>query len=414
MPLHTSQPRTETNVTQAQEVAYRGVTKTFTFGFWQDDDRTIPITPSDASSYPRVQVYDPDGEVYLTATPPSVRSASEAGYWAYDFHVPGDADLTGIGEFWEFAAEVVSASGRHEVYRTTFSIHDPTVVKATNSERFYSTVTGKGFRVMYRSVVQLYKVSLSIPQGTSEDSFVLENASKGSGPYDVKEVRAEDGVFVYYLDIPYTRVRGFTNMSFSEGTWQAHWSVQESASSHPETVYQIIEVFNRAILNYVPDVRFVIDKLEKRADSKQSYKESDVLTAIRNGLRATNTVFPFTGWSLGSVPEPLKLYVILGAAYFAYIGQLGLAVDLQFNFSGQTTVLDQDQTGGIESMLERFRAALWEQLKEVKTDVLRHMRPVGVVATRPTRARHLYNTVFQVSSTNSQNIVNFLNSIGLI
>jgi len=412
MPTHTSQPRTETNI--AGQVAYRGVVKRFEWGFFSDDEQTVPIIPGNANAYPRVQILDPDGEVYLTATPPKVHGSPTTGFWVYDFTVPTDAELTGVDTYWTFAAEIINAAGRHAVYRTTFEVRDPVVVKATNSERFYAVISGHGVRVLYRSAVQLYDLSLDILLSGSTDTYLIESATCGSGPYDVREVVGEDGIYAYYIDIPAQRVIGFTQRALSTATWQVHWTIQESATDARELVYQILEVLPNTYLPYVPDVRFVIDKLEKRQQSKQAYKDGDVLAAIRNGLRAVNSVFPYSGWTLGTVPDPLKLYVTLGAAYFAYVGQLGLAVDLQFNFSGQTTVLDQDQTGGIESMLERFRSALWEQLKEVKTDVLRHQRPVGVVATRPTRARHLYNTVFRVSSGSSANMVSFLNSIGLI
>lgn len=413
MAQYTSQPRTENNADHAAEIAYRGTTKTFKFGFWEDDERTVPLTPFDAATYPRVQVYDLDDEVVVTGKPPSVRPSRDSGYWEFDFHVPPDADLTAIGQTWEFAAEIMTANGRREVYRTSFSVHDPNVVKATNTQRYYTVIQGKGVRVMYRSATQLHSLVLAIPNGTSSDTYLLERAAVGSGPYDIKEI-VQDGLYVYYIDIPYAAVSGFTQRKLLCGEWLVEWDVQESASEPAETVIQYLNVVSRTILTYVPQVRFVADKLNKRSASVQAYQDADVLLAVQQGLRLVNSTFPYTGWGYAQVPDPLKVFVPLAAAYWLYCGQLGLAVDLQFNFSGQTTVLDQDQTGGIESMLERYRGALTEQLKEVKTDALRHMRPVGVVATRPTRARHMYNRVFKVSSNNSSAILGFLNSIGLI
>jgi len=414
MPNNTSQPRTETNVSHAQEVAYRGVEKAFEFGFWQDDARLVPVIPGNSAIYPRIQIYDPDGEVYLTATPPAVQSSQNPGYWVYRFSTPIDADLTGIGEFWQFAAEILTAAGRHEVYRTTFSVHDPTVVKATNSERYYVVISGKGVRIMYRSLVELYNVEVEIPLGTAEDTYLMPTVRGGSGPYDIKQSQAGDGVYIYYLDIPYSKVTGFTTVNLTEGDWQVFWTIQESASEPGDLVYQFIKVLSRSALNFVPDVRFIVDKLEKRASSKQAIRDTDVFSGILRGLQLVNMTFPTTSWSVVNCPEQMGVFVVLGAAYWVYCGQLGLAVDLAFNFSGQQTVLDQDQTGGIESMLERYRAELRDQLTAVKTDFLRHIRPVGVVATRPTRARHLYNTVFKVSSQSSTTMIQFLNSLGLL
>jgi hypothetical protein len=103
----------------------------------------------------------------------------------------------------------------------------------------------------------------------------------------------------------------------------------------------------------------------------------------------------------------------MAAGFWCYLGQLGLAVDLQFSFSGQQTVLDQDQTGGLESILERFKSMVWDTLKEVKTDILRHERRVGVVATRPTRYRYVRHTVFKIDQGVGASIITYMNAIGL-
>ena len=84
-----------------------------------------------------------------------------------------------------------------------------------------------------------------------------------------------------------------------------------------------------------------------------------------------------------------------------------------FDLGPQRLFLSRGDPGGaIEPLLRRRRAI--EQLKEVKTDLLRQQRMVGVVATRPARARYVYNTVFRVDALVSSNVVGFLNSIGLI
>lgn len=403
------------------EVAYRGVRKTLGFGFFEDDDQNIPIIPFDTNLYPKIQIIQPDGQVYLTRSPPSVRPSGNTGFWAFDFDVPPDASVTAINEAWEFAAMIVDANGIEKTYRTTFIVKDPTVVKSGNQSRFYPVVKGHELRVMYRSPVPLDTVSLNIIKSGVDDNFLVQNAVVGNGQGDIKYV-ISGGIHVYYYDIRAYTTAGVTLQNFGLGIWQAHWSIKETPIDLADLVYQIIQVFPSSILEYVPHVRFVVDKLEKRSSVRQSYSEADILGALDMGVQMVNTVFPATSWVLvpgagGSgitgVPPQIRPYVILGAAWWLYIGQLGLAVDLQFNFSGQRTNLDQDQTGGIESLLDKYRSMLFEQLKEVKTDLLRQSRMVGVVATRPARARYIYNSVFRIDNQVSSNVISFLGSIGL-
>jgi len=410
------------------EVAYRGVRKTFEFGFYADDAQTIPIIPFNTAEYPKVQLVAPDGQVFLTRGPPSVRSTGVPGKWAFDFDVPPDSLVTAINQAWEFAAIVADSNGIEKTYRTTFIIKDPNVVKAGNQSRMYPVVSGNDLQVIFHSPVDLYSVSLRVFRSGSETDIIVDSTSVGSGDGDIKKVVSE-GVYVYYYDIPAETTANISLGDLDEGIWQIHWKAQESQISPKDLVYQIAQVFSSNILEYTPHVRYIVDKLEKRYTTRQGYDESDILGALDMGLQLVNTTFPATQYVLtpgtgtsptifaggtGVVPDQFKPYVILGAAWWLYMGQLGLAVDLQFSFSGQRTTLDQDQTGGIESLLDKYRSALEEQLGKVKTDFLRQNRRVGTLAVRPRSYRVSQTTVFKINSTLGSNYIGFLNGIGLI
>ncbi len=396
-------------------VAYRGVRFTTSWGFWEDDDHQVPIVPYDTTAYPRVQVIDPSGNVVLTRTPPSVRPGNNPGYWAFDFDVPPDAAVTGVNQHWTFAAEVIDANSRRTVYTTTFLVKDPAVVKSGNQSRFYSTVHGQELTIMYKSVVPLYSITLDVVNtiGSDANMYLVQTAVLGNSANNIKYVQSE-GVHVYMYTIRAQQTPGFTLQDFIEGPWQAHWKVQESPAHIPDLVYQIIHVFHRSILTYVGEVMFIVDKLEKRMTTRQGYDESDILGGLNRGIQLINSVFPFTSWTLMNLPGPAQPYVILAAAWWIVMGQLGLAVDLQFSFSGQRVSLDQDQTGGLGDMLERYRSALWDQFKEVKEDLVRNSEAVGMVATRPQRGRRLSFMVSSSSASNQSFLAGWLGSIGIL
>lgn len=364
------------NTNETPEVAYRGGTRTFQFGFFADDGQTQPLIPGDATTYPRAQVRKPDGQVYLTATPPSVRAASSIGFWAYDFHVPVDAELTASGEAWEISAEIILASGRHVTYCTTFVVKDPTIVKASNQGHFYPVISGRGIRVMYRDTDELYRVTLQVVSTNGETEIVtLREVGSGSG--DVRHIES-DGVHVYYYDIPSVVTTGISSVALTEGDYLVYWLVQEFAEDAETLVYQHISVIGPIILKYAPQVRIVVDKLNKRASTRQSYSEAEIIGGLQYGIQLVNSVMPSTSWNHASIPDSVTPYMITAAGIWCYLGQLGLAVDLQFNFctTGDTFI----RTAGRGLVrADELLAGIPTGLSKLKIDLL---TPNGVETTK--------------------------------
>lgn len=403
---------------QPTTVAIRGYVKTFEFGFFSDDARTQPITPIDPNTYPRVVVYDSDGEIVTTSQPPHVRPSENVGYWKYEFTVPESATLTADNSFWIMAAEIESSNGRYERVAVQFAIKSPEVVKNLQTRLVVNVLAQKGFRIQYVSAVELASITLSITEGTSEDSYVVRAAVPGSSDGSIIHTIQGDK-HVYHYDVRWTQTPGVTLRSLQSGMhYIALWDTTEAPGEFPETTFQIVKIRPRSWLMFVPDVSITVDKLGKRASSVFAIDEDQIFEGLEMGMQFVNSIMPSTSWTVEQVASNdlavLKPYIALAAGYWIFMGQLGAAVDLQFNFSGATTTLDQDLTGGIGDLLERFRSALWENLKESKTDIYRHQNKIGVVATRPKSARHMYTTVFKVSNLPSNNVIAFLNSIGLI
>lgn len=389
----------------AEEVVYRGQTKTWKFRFIEDETTETPLVPADSSLYPNVQLLDPNREIYATATPPTVISLGN-GWYEYSLFITEDVTATAAGKSFEFAAEMETDAGRREVYRTTFVVRDPAVVKSSAQGRFYVTITGRGIRVEYLSTTEVYSIKMSLIQSGST-SFIIEDAVVGSGSGRINKV-TDGTTFLYYYDIPKTSIS-------TAGVYQAHWDVQEAQSDHTELVFQILSVVDNKILEYVPAVKGLVDKLGKSHDTVWRYDQPDFWESLAYGLQLVNGVYPSSGWTFSNIPIQATPYLALASAWWLLNAQYGLATDLSFDFSGLSTTLSQDQTGGIESMLSRYGEALNTQFKEVKEDLIRNSSRVGSVHVRMTSYKRAYRDIpLRVSSgTNSSTILAFLSSNGL-
>lgn len=82
--------------------------------------------------------------------------------------------------------------------------------------------------------------------------------------------------------------------------------------------------------------------------------------------------------------------------------------------SGQTTTLNYDHTGNIDTAISRAVDFIREGLGPAKTAVYRRQAGVGTVAGRPTRISGLHNYVYPIARIGSQDIVQLYSQMGLL
>jgi len=158
----------------------------------------------------------------------------------------------------------------------------------------------------------------------------------------------------------------------------------------------------------------VIDKYQKRSEIVQSYQDSDILEYLTRGLEFVNAWHPLTGWSVETLPSPIIPYWLLAGQLWGLNAQHLLETDLQFSFGGQTTTLDYDHTGNIDTAIGRAMEWIQQGLTPAKTPLLRRSSSSGVFAGKPMRITGLHQYTYPISRVSSQDYLSLLSNLGIL
>ena len=165
------------------------------------------------------------------------------------------------------------------------------------------------------------------------------------------------------------------------------------------------------------DLRMLIDKFQKTAGKVQAYEDSDLMEYLKKGQEWINAFNPVTCWdrSNGSPLWVVTQFWIMAAAWYGLTAQHLLEVDLSFSFSGLTTTLDMDRTGGIESAIARMYDYMDNQFKPLKMRIFRRTRGMGHTGVRAFGAyQHYNNYVYKVHGPGGAgNATRVLEELGL-
>jgi hypothetical protein len=162
--------------------------------------------------------------------------------------------------------------------------------------------------------------------------------------------------------------------------------------------YKTIRSIKPALLKYSDQLRILIDRFNKRQSAPNAYSDSDLIEFLNQGLAMVNNWYPvcqpwITWDTLDNSPYPI--YVIAAAAVYGLKSQYLLENDLAFSFSGQTTTLDYDRTGNIDTAYNSLIEWMNNNLSKTKVAVTRSAG-IGSVAIRPlTRYNSMHNRVIQ-------------------
>jgi hypothetical protein len=183
-----------------------------------------------------------------------------------------------------------------------------------------------------------------------------------------------NGEYVYYYDTG----------PMIKGNYTIFWDLQETLVSPKTSVVQILRVAPVQFWHYAVDLRMLIDKLQKRAGTKQAYTDADVYKYILAGLEIINFINPTTTWSLEDIPQEgsrgVRQAIMYAAAVDAMISQQVMEIELNFSFGGQTVTLDYNHDyGGVLTALQTWL----DKFAESKTQIYRLAEGVGGVGVRP-------------------------------
>jgi len=378
----------------------------FREGFFADPDCQIPLVPLDASKYPSFQVIDINGQIVSAGL---ATIDGSVGNYRVEFFVPADAPISNDDRRWRIEWLFIDENNRQLEKVTEFDVRDVDITASAVRDQKFMAMACKPFRVFIRETRRPFSLRLDVTNANNDFEIIVDGAiypSSGS-PNDklITEVRDNETV-VYYYDIgPDLLVGG--------QSYKAVWTITESVASAPQYAFQIIEVPYPNVIQFMPSLRMVIDKYQKRQDTVQAYRDSDMYEYLVRGVEIVNSWHPLTTFNINSMPSPLTPYWLMAAQLWGLNAQHLLETDLQFSFGGQTVTLDYDHTANLDTGIQRALGFL-EKLTPVKTALLRRTSSTGVFAGKPYRYSAIHNFTFPISRFGSHDFLTLLSNIGLL
>lgn len=242
----------------------RGTTATLEVVF--KDVGGDPVVPFD-STYPQIAISDPLGVVIASGVG---QQKTTPGEWNFEWAIPAGANLDP-----GWLVDWYMLSLNKESFRQSYCIELLDQVDSEDSldrEGAYLAACGKSERLIYRSSVQLYDVSVSARlNGTDMWSYTKDQ---------ITEVLA-DGIWTYYVETPSLD---------DSGQYLILWEVQETQVSRRDTVMQTLRVAPDQVWLMMPYLRGLLDKLGKVQDTPLSYTDSELFQYLERGADLLNCV----------------------------------------------------------------------------------------------------------------------------
>jgi len=333
---------------QAESRAPRGLTlvrKTshiFRNAFFADADESVPLVPLDASRYPSFQIVDINGQIVSSGL---ATLDGQPGHYRVEFFVAADAAISNDDRRWRLEWLFVDENNRQFEKTTEFDVRDVEVTATPTRDIKLLAMCDQPLRLFIRELRRPYSVVLNVTDtgGTVPIAEGVVWPGSGAADEEVLTEVVEGETYVYYYDVG----PGLLSVGPS---YQAVWQIRDSVASVAQHAFQVIEVPPTAILQYMPSLRMVIDKYQKRRQLLQAYQDSDLYEYLIRGLEIVNGWHPLTSFQMTSLPNQLVPYWLMAGQLWGLNAQFLLETDLSFDFC-----LDRDSLVRTDRGLVKLR-----------------------------------------------------------
>ncbi len=367
----------------------RGMGVTFEVDFFEDaPTNTVVAVPSNPSAYPAFAIVDPSGVTVSTGVG---TAGSAPGRWQTTYNIPSTAPLSTQTNKWRVVWNMLTGTARQLQQTVPFDVIELRTPNTLEDLRSHAYLVYAGnpetlvlrlpFRPQTLSVQAFSAQSLTSPVPNSTASFSGSLAAS-----TVTEIQ-EQNLYSYIFETP--ALTGY-------GEYQIVWNYKATLTSPSETVVQKLFVPPPVFWSLAPSLKTLIDKLQKKYGTIQSYPDADLYEYFLRGLGMLNGVTPVTNWSLVTFPyaSMTTRFLIEGAALWAIKAQHMVAVELAFSFSGQLVTLDVDHTSGYSEIIDKLTDDLFGDGKgsfpATKVGLMRSINPIAHVGNR-LMGRYTYN-----------------------
>lgn len=337
----------------------------FTAGFYTDKSRSTPVTPISAA-YPTFAIKNPKGDIVHSGT---AVSYSQPGVYRIEWTIPSTAELSTDLDNWIVEWTMVTNNNRQMFYKENFQVVDARVETPTDKSIIQITPEDKTFRLINYFEVDPEYIQVDVYPATNT-STPIQTYTKSSlqGPVN------EEGHIAYYVD----------GSPLKQGDYLVIWTYRNTTLSEYSREFKTLRVIRTTVLRYCDQLRILIDRFRKRLEAPNSYTDSDLIEFLYKGMDSTNMWYPANNphvdWDNVDATG-LGIYAISWAAIWALKSQYLTELDLSFSFQGQSTSLDYDRTGGIDSAIQGLMDFATTGLSKAKTALARSAAYGGIGST---------------------------------
>lgn len=346
----------------------------FTAKFFEEDEEINPIIPI-SSSYPSFQIRNPKLDIVYSGT---AREYSTQGNYQVSWTIPKDSMLSSDEDSWTIEWIMVTSDGRQIQYKENFLVVDMSVETEEDHSIIQVIQANKSFRLHNFFEVDPISIELEIFDAKNSGTPIMSFTKD-----DLTFVKNERGHLGYYVDV---------DKGLNQGEYLSIWSYRYSELSEISREFKSLRSIRTTILRFADQLRILIDRFNKRQSAPNAYSDSDLIEFLDKGLGMVNAWYPVSNpainWdTIDNSPYPI--YVIACAAIWGLKSQYLLENDLSFSYSGQTTTIDYDRTGNIDTFLSSLIEWVNNNLSKTKVATTRSYG-IGSVAVRP---YSIYNNV---------------------
>lgn len=355
---------------QSPRVVNRGEEITFEVSFHTDATKSTPLTPSDPTKFPSYTFYDSEGQIITSG----VAQQFAPGYFNFKLIIPEDSTKTDERNKARIDWLLETQDNRQVDFTFELDIVDKVVQHSRTRQQNYIMLEGTSVELFRRLLSEPYKIKMIL---CLEDGSILKTAEWPTQGPDPLRKRKDGDTYLFYYELE------DSGSAQTAGTYNVLWEITETVGHIPSHEFQILKIIPKQSLKYFPQLKMLIDKMQKRLGLRHAYEQDELYEYLEKGLEIIGSWAPYiTTYTFYNLPNSLQHYMILAAAWWGLNAQFLLETDATFDFSGQTVTLNWDHTGNLDSAIGRMLDYMREGLPTTKTNLQRQTCSVGSVSGR--------------------------------
>lgn len=366
-----------------------------------------PMVPLDAAKYPAWGIYSPSGVLVDSGV---MQQYQTPGSYRVLWNVPITAELSNDRASWLFQTTFLNSKRKQFQNTMDFNVTEKQNTSSGNTDVVELGIEGMPYRAIWRGDFEPSELSVQVFNAAHPTTINIAPVWTPVGKAGLTRVDDGDSV-LYYLDIPGTKF-------LSHGSYTVLWVYRETASAAQQLQYTQYRVIRRGILQYLPSLRFAVERLPLDPNAPQKITDADLMEALTYGMHDLNSYHPVSSYTIDKVPQQLQSLWMMCSMRWMFQSQHITLGSQAFSFQGASTSLDFDQTGIMDAAIGRLDGWINDRMGPAKISVNRLLTSNASVGIRGFRPMGYNQRVIRYDASNGSGndslVLATLTTLGLL